>query len=87
MCDVRHPRTKRTDTRVSHAHCFWVVVRGVKSLIAVRGTALAVFLSIGAIGAFLLLTGSNVFVAGGGALATIAMWLGFGWMLDRLFPG
>jgi hypothetical protein len=86
MCDVPHARRKRTDTRASGAHCFWVVVRWVKTLIAFRGTALAIFLSIAAIGAFLFLTGSNGFVAVGGAVATIAMWLGFGWVLDRLFP-
>ena len=86
MCDVPHARRKRTDTRASGAHCFWVVVRWVKTLITFRGTALAIFLSIAAIGAFLFLTGSNGFVAVGGAVATIAMWLGFGWVLDRLFP-
>ena len=86
MCDVPHARRKRTDTRASCAHRLSVVVRWVKTLITFRGTALAIFLSIAAIGAFLLLTGSNGFVAAGGAVATIAMWLGFGWVLDRLFP-
>ena len=62
------------------------MVRGVKALITVRGAALAVLLSIVAIGAFLLFTGSNVFAALGGVVATIGMWLGFGWVLDRLFP-
>jgi hypothetical protein len=85
QCDLGHGRSERTDTRESGAHCFWVVVRGIKVLITVRSAALAVFLSIAAIPAFLLLTGTNVVVAVVGALATIAMWLGIGWVVDRLF--
>jgi hypothetical protein len=64
---------------------FGFVVRGIKVLITVRSAALAVFLSIAAIPAFLLLTGTDVVVAVVGAVAAIAMWLGFGWVVDRLF--
>lgn len=85
QCDRGHGRSERTDTRESGAHCFWVVVRGIKVLITVRSAALAVFLSIAAIPAFLLLTGTDVVVAVVGAVAAIAMWLGFGWVVDRLF--
>jgi hypothetical protein len=55
-------------------------------LIAVRSAALAMSLSIAAITVFLLLTGTNVFGTVGGAVATIGMWLGFGWVVDRLSP-
>jgi hypothetical protein len=62
------------------------VTRGFKILMAMPSTAIAVFLSIAAIAAFLVTTGTDLGVAITGTLIAVALWLAFFSAIGRLLP-
>jgi hypothetical protein len=62
------------------------VTRGFKVLMAMPSTAIAVFLSIAAIAAFLVGTGTNLAVAITGTLIASALWFAVFSAIGRLLP-